>query len=64
MLSGVYFEHVTKTFFSHELFIWLSAMHFCMFICFDLSLTPYEVDAASHLAMLVIATAITCSFGW
>jgi len=59
MLSGVYFEHVTKTFFSHQLFIWLSSMHFSMSICFDLSLTPYEVDAASHLTMSVIVTAIT-----
>lgn len=36
-------------------------MHFGMSICFDLSLTPYEVDAASHLAMPVIVTAITWS---
>lgn len=59
MLSGVYFEHVTKTFFSYELFIWLSSMHFCMSICFDILLTPFVVDAASHLAMPVIVTAIT-----
>lgn len=52
-------EHVTKTFFSHELVIWLSAMHLFMAICFDLSLTPYKADTASHLATLVIVTAIT-----
>lgn len=40
-------------------FIWLSSMHFCMSVCFDILLTPFVVDAASHLAMPVIVTAIT-----
>jgi hypothetical protein len=60
-LEFIFKKHVTKSFFSHDMFILLSEMPLFMDICFDLSLTPYEVVTASRIAMLVIVTAITRS---
>lgn len=62
-MVGCYLEFILnmlqKPFLVMNCFIWLSSMHFCMSVCFDILLTPFVVDAASHLAMLVIVTAIT-----